>query len=124
VNVGTSVFFTGGTALLGAEPWVLGWPNFEILRSAYPRRREGQEFTLSGTFEDQNPDDVHTVSIRWGDGQQLGVNVPVGARSFEFTHTYEDDAERAQDGCYTVSVTISDDVGLSDSASRSITVRT
>jgi PKD repeat protein len=66
---------------------------------------EGETLTLAPTFTDPGAD-THTVSVDWGDGATGGL-----------THAYADD------GTYTVAVTITDDDGGAGSDVARVTVR-
>ena len=71
---------------------------------------EGNLDTVTATFTDPGTADVHTCSINWGDGSPVATGT-VAAGSCSGTHTYADN------GSYTVSVTIDDGDGGSDSDS-------
>ena len=67
--------------------------------------REQISFTDPGTL------DAHSIQIDWGDGTALqSFNLPGGDRTFDLEHTF------AQEGTFTVTVTVQDDGGgqLSD----------
>ena len=87
---------------------------------------EGQLLNLSGIgapplalFVDAGKVDTHTATIDWGDGSPL-ENATVffsnGSGALGGTHTYADD------GIYTVTVTVLDDDGDSDTESFDVTV--
>jgi PKD repeat protein len=70
---------------------------------------EGDLVAFSGSFTDPNTGDTHTIEWDFGDGcTTSGTLTP--------THTYADD------GTYTVTLTITDDLGLSGSDTLSVTV--
>ncbi len=52
---------------------------------------ENRSFRLDGLFESPDPDDVHTVTIIWGDGQFDVLTIAAGGRGFSLDHRYEDD---------------------------------
>lgn len=53
---------------------------------------EGQIATLRGSFVDTDSTKTHTVTVSWGDGTpKTEMALILGARSFELTHSYEDD---------------------------------
>lgn len=70
---------------------------------------EGDKVTLEGIFEDHSPDDVHVVTVNFGDGSPSQSRVSrFGSRSFGgFSHTYVDNPTDGSDA-YKVSVTIAD----------------
>ena len=59
--------------------------------------------TASANFTDANTNDTHTVAWDWGDSTAYSYELPVGERSVEETHTYN------EPGVYTVELTISED---------------
>jgi len=61
----------------------------------------GQSASMSASFTDANPSDVHTATIDWEDGTSPGA-VAEASRSVSGTRTY------AQAGVYTIGVTVSD----------------
>ena len=71
---------------------------------------EGNVDTVTATFTDPGTADVHTCTINWGDGSPVAAGT-VAAGSCTGTHTYADN------GSYTVSVTIDDGDGGSDTES-------
>ncbi|HYT93738.1 MAG TPA: PKD domain-containing protein [Gemmataceae bacterium] len=76
---------------------------------------EGDTFTRTGMFTDPGPDSW-TATVDYGDGsgvQPLALNPD---RSFNLSHLYADN------GSFTVTVTVTDDAGGVGSASASITV--
>jgi PKD repeat protein len=78
---------------------------------------EGDTATLSGTFNDLDAGDAHTVVVSWGDGSATSqIALAAGLGSVSATHAY------ASAGSYTVNATVSDDAGLSASASATATV--
>jgi PKD repeat protein len=89
---------------------------------------EGQELDLSavggapplGLFIDNGQLDTHTATIDWGDGsavEDATIFSASGSGALAGKHTYADD------GVYTVTVTITDDDGGSDTQSFMVTVR-
>jgi PKD repeat protein len=88
---------------------------------------EGQLLNLSGSggsplalFVDAGTLDIHTATIDWGDGSLLdnaAVTFLSGAGSLGGSHTYADD------GVYTVTVTLQDDDGGMDQETFTVTVK-
>jgi PKD repeat protein len=89
---------------------------------------EGQLLNLSGSggapplglFVDAGVNDTHTATVDWGDGsgpQSASVLFFNGAGALGGTHTYADN------GIYSVTVTVSDDNGGSDTESFQVTVK-
>ncbi|MFH7242490.1 MAG: cadherin-like domain-containing protein [Spirulina sp.] len=84
---------------------------------------EGGQITVSGSFRDADADDLHTVTISWGDGTSDvigGANLagPDADGNFSFAnlrHTYQDNAT------YTITMTVEDASGLT-SAPRTVAV--
>jgi PKD repeat protein len=70
--------------------------------------------TFVVTFTDLNGADSHTVGWDWGDGSTSTTTASGGSSSA--THTW------ATPGFYTVTVTVTDEAGLSDSASLEVAV--
>jgi hypothetical protein len=80
--------------------------------------------TLNLSFTDQGVLDQHTFTINWGDGStNQVVTIPVGDRSAMFSHQYLDDTPTgtASDN-YSVTVSVNDGDGGSDSDVASVTV--
>lgn len=74
--------------------------------------KEATSITLNGTFTDADTLDNHTATVDWGDGSPVEpaqVIPATGGGSVFSTHAY------AQGGVYTVTVTITDAAGGSDS---------
>jgi PKD repeat protein/methionine-rich copper-binding protein CopC len=63
---------------------------------------EGGQTTVNVTFDDPGSLDTHTYVIDWGDGTSTSTGSATG-HAFSGTHTYADN------GVYTVKVTVSDD---------------
>src|SRR3954468_15200962 len=89
---------------------------------------EGQTLDLSaqggappiGLFVDPGILDTHTATIDWGDGspvQNATVIEAFGAGAWGGSHSYADD------GIYTVTLTVTDDDGGSDSGTFDVTVK-
>lgn len=84
---------------------------------------EGSEVELTASFVDPGLDDVHTVEVRWGDGQRERRTLPVGERTIVLTHTYADDAPSGTpNDTYRVLVTVVDDDGGRGAGSANVTV--
>lgn len=77
---------------------------------------EGQVASASARFEDAGAADTHAARIDWGDGTPVSF-FDVATSPLPASHAYADD------GVYTVSVTITDDDGGEDAGQFQITVR-
>jgi hypothetical protein len=77
---------------------------------------EGGLATLAVHFTDANPLDAHDVTIDWGDGTQQQLALTAGVFDFALEHRYADN------GTYLVTVTLTDALGGTDSASLEISV--
>lgn len=72
-------------------------PTLNPLQLSQSQINEGGSVTLSGTFSDPDPADIHVISIHWNDGpagnaensQKIVLNP--GVFTFQATHTYKDD---------------------------------
>lgn len=75
-----------------------------------PGVREGSTLTVSGTFIDPDTADTHTATINWGDGSSSPAIITEsgGAGTIRGTHIY------ANGGIYTITVTLFDNHGASD----------
>jgi Ca2+-binding RTX toxin-like protein len=69
---------------------------------------EGSQVTLTATYTDPDEGDTHTASIAWGDGT-LESGLPVSGGVVNGVHIYADD------GSYTIIVTVTDAAGASGS---------
>jgi myo-inositol-hexaphosphate 3-phosphohydrolase len=78
---------------------------------------EGASASMSATFSDSNAGDTHTASITWGDGSpaQPGT-VNETDRTVTGSHVY------ANDGAYTVTVTVSDNRAGAGQAGATVNV--
>ncbi|TWU05296.1 PKD domain protein [Symmachiella macrocystis] len=90
----------------------------------------GETVTLSGRFQDSPPGEVdHHILVDWGDGQtseltgDFSGSTAAANREFTATHIYQDaptgDTSQSQ---FTITVTITDEDGGSDSAQTLISV--
>ena len=82
---------------------------------------ENGDVTVTGSLTDVGTLDTHTVQIVWGDGQSSPATVTqgVGGATFTATHRYLDDNPSDS---YTISVTATDDDGVSTAATQTIAV--
>ena len=56
---------------------------------------EGQTVTVTGTFTDPDPADLHVVRIDWKNGDPQKLVLPAGQRTFTATHKYTDNMSPA-----------------------------
>ncbi|WP_254506577.1 beta strand repeat-containing protein [Anatilimnocola floriformis] len=105
------------TLNLNVEDVVYGYltpPSNLIVSLASSTINEGSSATLSGSFTDAGANDVHVVSIDWGDGSAVQqVNLGPGVTSFSnITHMYLDDGASPGNGTnsdvYPISVTVAE----------------
>ncbi|MFO0977379.1 MAG: PKD domain-containing protein [Planctomycetaceae bacterium] len=77
------------------------------------RVSEGETVNLTGTFEDADIEDLHTVEVDWGDGTvDPPQALPTGQRTFSLNHVYPDDGQSgASSHLYRVVVTVRDAAG-------------
>ncbi len=66
---------------------------------------EGSSVTLQGLIRDAGPEDTFTLDVDWGDGTVESFALAADERTLGYTHVYADDGE------YTVTVTVTDDDG-------------
>lgn len=76
----------------------------------------GETYAAAGSFSDPGPDEW-TATVNYGDGSGTHA-LPLSGKSFTLGHTY------AAPGSYTVTVTVTDDGGLSDTRTATVTVLT
>ena len=75
---------------------------------------EGRAVTLNAVFTDEDVSDTHTASINWGDG--TSDNIDPATSPMTTSHVYADD------GTYTVTVTVTDDEGASVSDTIEVSI--
>src|SRR5262249_45927205 len=78
--------------------------------------RAGQRATLSGRLIDDNPDQVLSLTVNWGDGSPAEESTPDRA-PFRLRHRYD------TPGTYKVRVTWSDGLGQSNFEDLTLTVQ-
>jgi len=79
--------------------------------------------TISGTITDPGVLDTFSVSIYWGEGSPENFGYSAGSTSYSETHQYlDDDPSVTSSDVYSVSITVTDDDGGSDSEISSVTV--
>ena len=78
---------------------------------------EGASVALSASFSDPDTDDLHTATIDWGDGSAVQAGTVNEANdTVTGSHVY------ANDGVYTLTVTVSDGRGGVDQGAATVTV--
>ncbi len=84
---------------------------------------ENESATVTGSFDDPDTADIHTVSIDWGDGNSSNLTLPTGDRSFTISHQYmDDDPSGTSADIYAISATVTDQIGQFASVATSIQV--
>jgi len=89
---------------------------------------EGQSVTLTGSFEDANSLDDHTVTIDWRDGSPNTVinlsSDTTTTETFVANHQYRDDHPMSgtSSDAFDILVTVTDSTGLSDNGTVQVTV--
>ncbi|MCL4262370.1 MAG: DUF11 domain-containing protein [Anaerolineae bacterium] len=84
---------------------------------------EGSAATLAGSISDPSPADTFTLLVDWGDGITETFSYGAGATGFSETHVYvDDDPAGTPSDIYTVTLTLTDDNGGSDTGSLTVTV--
>jgi len=84
---------------------------------------ENDTVTLSGDIDEPNTGETVQLDVDWGDGTVTSYTYPGGTTSFAETHQYlDDDPTGTPSDVYTVSLSLSDSIGLSTTTSISLTV--
>jgi hypothetical protein len=84
---------------------------------------ENGSATVTGSFTDFDAADTHTAVVNWGDGSSSPATINPVTRTFTATHQYLDDGPSGDPSfIYPISVTVTDDGGLSGSGSTSVQV--
>ncbi|MFO1276772.1 MAG: PKD domain-containing protein [Sphaerotilus natans] len=107
-----------GLALLSANPVVAASPVLGTIEAADPVAT-GRTLDLSAAFTDADKADTHTATWSWGDGSRPvagTVNEGGGRGTVTASHAF------GAPGTYTVTLTLTDSTGRSDSTSRDISV--
>jgi uncharacterized delta-60 repeat protein len=87
-----------------------------------PTINEDTSTSLAGSFTDPGSGDTHTVTINWGDGS-TGTTLALGAGVLTFSGiSHEYDNNISDNTPYTISVTVTDNGGLSTSNTTGVTV--
>jgi VCBS repeat-containing protein len=78
---------------------------------------EGTEFDLGITFNDPDAiDNDHSITVNWGDGTTTTSAADLAGGTYSYPHNY------ANDGEYTITITVTDEFGVSDTISLSILI--
>src|SRR5262249_40043924 len=73
---------------------------------------EGDTATLAGSFVDPGNQEIYTLLVDWGDGNQQSVNLAAGVRSFSVAHQYLDEPPPGtSNSAFPLTVTLSDSSG-------------
>lgn len=91
-------------------------PEATTLVLGSPTIDETGTLSVTGSFTDIGAGDTHEVVVDWGDGTSSVADLSLSTKTFAASHTYLDNAN------YTVTATVTDDDGGSDSASAVVTV--
>jgi hypothetical protein len=85
---------------------------------------ENGSVTVSGAFTDPDVGDTHSVVIRWGDGSaDTTLMLAAGVFSYSATHQYLDDSPTGTASDVNgITVTVTDQAGVSGSGSAAVTV--
>lgn len=89
---------------------------------------EGGSVTLTGSVEDSNSLDNHTVTIDWRDGSPNTVIIlnsdTTTTEAFQAVHQYRDDhpLTGTSSDAFDIQVTVTDSTGLSDDGTNQVTV--
>ena len=120
-TVATDRSSNGNDAVLGASTVTAPGPSVATeMPARVPARREGDLVVLSAPYSDAGIGDTHSATIDWGDTTSDVVDVVDGidgAGTLTAEHVYADN------GVYTVTVTLTDDDGGVDSDSFVIDVQ-
>jgi len=133
IQVSDGVDTSTSTVIVGVNPVNDAPINLTITPTPAGPINEGTQITLDGSFFDADNstdpvlDDVHTVTIDWGDGTPVTVledaaltGTTTDTISFAgVTHTYVDEGET---GVYTITVTATDEAGTSVTTTQDIEV--
>jgi PKD repeat protein len=82
---------------------------------------ESESVTLTGTIVDPGSQDTFTMTVDWADGEQDTLFYPTNTTNFTLSHQYLDDAPTPSD-TYTITLTVNDKDGGSDSAELPVQV--
>ena len=98
-----------------AKPEVTSLQGLGFVNAVLP----GNAISLSGTFADADADDMHTVTVDWGDGN---TEVLTASEVNQDSDTFHADHIYSKPGLYDVSVTVSDDVDSDSDSGRAVVV--
>ncbi|MCH8347894.1 MAG: hypothetical protein IH901_05310 [Proteobacteria bacterium] len=88
-----------------------------------PEIDEGEFATLSGDISDPDLENAFELIVDWGEGTSETISLAAGTTSFSVTHQYLDDALTLMaSDIYTVTATLSRELGETNSHSTSVTV--
>jgi predicted outer membrane repeat protein len=96
-------------------------PTGLVLQTDHPSIQEGGTLTLSGSFTNPDPQDTHTVDIKWGDGGHTDQPLGAGVFQFQITHQYATPSPTGTAG-FPISVTVTDAAGGSTAGNANVFV--
>jgi predicted outer membrane repeat protein len=93
-----------------------------ILRPDQRAIQQGSSITLSVTFKNPDPLSTHTVDVKWGDGTETIQPLGAGVFQFQIAHTYGSSSPTGSDVGDVISVTVTDEAGVSTTGNANVFV--